>query len=109
MIDQNAAHEPRGQREEMTAILQCDIRLNQPHEGLMNHRRRLKAMAGSLRPHVAARKTAKLVIYQRSQTLQRLRMGGPALGHQLREVGRDLHRRTLSAADPPGRWDRGFP
>src|SRR6202453_3926550 len=109
MIDQNAAHEPRGQREEMTAILQCDIRLNQTHKGLMNHRRRLKGMAASLRPHVAARKTAKFVIYQRRQTFQRLGMTRSPLGQQLREVGRYLHRRSLSAAETPGRWGRGFP
>ena len=109
VIDQYAPHETRGQREEMPSILQCNIRLNQPHESLMHNRCCLKGMAASLRPHVAARQASQFVIHQRCQTLQRLGVARPPLGQQLCEVGRDLHRRSLSAAEIPGPWDRGFP
>ena len=86
------AHQPRGQGKEMGAILQRNIRLDQSQKRFVHHRGRLQRMAAAFGAHVAAGQTAQLVVDQRRQPLQRLRVTGAPFGQQLREIGRDLHR-----------------
>jgi len=46
----------------------------QPQEGLVHNRRGLQSVAAAFRAHIVAGQSPQFVVYQRSQTIQRLRM-----------------------------------
>ena len=94
MVNQYAPHETRRQCEKMTSILQCNVCLNQTQEGFVYHGRCLQGMAAALGAHVVASQPPQLVIHQRRQSFERLRVARPPLGQELREIGRDLHCRS---------------
>ena len=96
MIHQDPSHEARRQREKMTSVLQRDIGLNQAQEGLVNDRRRLQSVAAAFCAHVIAGQPPQLVVDQRRQTVECLRMTRSPLGQKLREIGWNLHRRSLT-------------
>src|ERR1700688_3441035 len=50
MVDQHAPHEARCQSEKMTAILQCNVGLNQAQEGFVHNTSRFQGMIPSLAP-----------------------------------------------------------
>ena len=58
VVDQHPPHETRRQCEKMAAVLQSNIGLDQPQEGLMHHCGGLQRVAAPLAAHVVARQPA---------------------------------------------------
>ncbi len=87
MLDQDAAHDLRGHREEMGAILPLHPRVvDQPQVGLVDEGRRLQAVAGTLPFHVAAGQPVELVVDNGGQPFERTRVSGAPRAEQLRHL-----------------------
>ena len=84
VLDQNTTHDLCRHREEMRAIVPLHARvIHQPHIGLVDQGRGLQAMAGTLAPHVAARQSVELVIYESGQPFERTRVSVAPRAEQL--------------------------
>ena len=71
MVHQDAAHQPRGHREEVRAVLPRHVvRIDQPQIGLVDERRRLEAVPDALAGHAAPRDLVELVMDERNQLLE---------------------------------------
>jgi hypothetical protein len=77
MIDEDLAHEVRGQRDEVASVTHLRrALLNQPYISLMDERGRLQGMAGPLSPQMAPRYLVELVVHQGQQSLQCIAVSG---------------------------------
>src|ERR1700674_1965127 len=92
MIHQYPAHQPRGQRKKVSAVLQIDIRLNQAKKRLVYDRGGLQRVAAAFLAHMAPRQATQFVVHQWGQAVECLGLAGAPFSEQLREIGRDLHR-----------------
>jgi hypothetical protein len=73
VIHKDAAHDARGHREEMGAILPIDPRcVDQPEIGLIGESRRLKGVPGTLAPHVTSGQPPQFLVDERRQLIERL-------------------------------------
>jgi hypothetical protein len=71
MINQNAPHQLSRNSEEMGTILPLHaLVINQTHVGLIDQRRRLKAVAGTLASHVVTGEPSKFVINNGGQPVE---------------------------------------
>ena len=72
MIDQDLAHETRGDADKVRAILPARVRgLCQAQEHLVDQRRRLERVAQPLAAHVGTRQSVQLPFDQRHQFVPR--------------------------------------
>src|SRR5262245_30982580 len=93
VIDEDAAHDVRGDTKEMRAILPVDLPLiDEPDEHLMNQGRRLQGVVGALAPKLAGRHTPELPIDQWQQLVERCPVATTPLAEQRRDVARRDHR-----------------
>ena len=70
MIDEDAAHLPGGDGEEMRAVLPGDVHLDELDERFVDDGGGLQSVAGPLALHVAAGAVAQLLINERRQPLE---------------------------------------
>ena len=72
MVNEDPAHRLGRDRKEMRAVLPVHaLVIDQPHVGFVDQRRCLKAVAGALAFHVAARQAAELLVHNRRQLGER--------------------------------------
>ena len=72
MVNEDPAHRLGRNRKEMRAVLPVHaLVIDQPHVGFVDERRCLKAVAGALAFHVAARQAAELLVHNRRQLGER--------------------------------------
>ncbi len=72
-VHQDAPHQLRGHGEEVRAVLPPHAaRIDQAQIGLVDERRGLQRVAGTLSRHVAMREPVEFVVHQRHQPIQRL-------------------------------------
>src|SRR6185436_19211706 len=84
MVDQNAAHQLRGYREEVSAVLPLHLTLfDQPHISLINERGCLQSVIRAFAPHVAASEAAQLSLDQWNQPVECRPVSIPPLDTQL--------------------------
>ena len=75
LIHEDLAHETCGQREQVCTIPQVNaIEVHEPQVGFVDERRRLKKVAGAFRAEVRVRDAAQLVIHQRYDAIQCVRI-----------------------------------
>jgi hypothetical protein len=88
-IDENPAHAPRGDAEEVASVLPLDLRLvDQAQVGLVDERGHLQRLIAALAPHVGSGNLAKLAVDGGEQAVARIGVAlAPRLEH-LRDVGR---------------------
>jgi hypothetical protein len=67
MIDEDTAHDVRGDSNKMLAALPIDIIVRKAKIGFVNESRRLKRMLRSLSPHIRLSHAVKLLIDERQQ------------------------------------------
>jgi len=78
VIDENAAHEARGQRQEMCAILPADAaKVDEPNESLVDESRCLQRVIVTLAAHLDAGETAEFLMNDRDQFVERGTIAAP--------------------------------
>jgi len=88
-VDEDAAHEPGRQREEMDAIVPVDpVRIEQADVDLVNECGALERGARALAAHASASMCAQFVVDERCELLQRALISGTPGLQQSREIGR---------------------
>jgi hypothetical protein len=100
VVDEDAAHDLRGDGVEVRAALPPGLRAvlpGEPQVRLVDERRRLERVARPLAAHLPARDAAQLGVDERGQPVER-RGVAPA---PVREQLRDLLRRNFSHAHSP--------
>ena len=71
MVHENAPHGASGNRQEMRPVLPRDIfGIDQPQVDLIDERRRLKAVPGTLSCHASSGDLVKLALYERNQSIE---------------------------------------
>ena len=71
MVHEDAPHHASGHREEMRAVLPLDVfGVDQPQIRLVDERRRLKAVPGTLSCHAASRDLVELPVDERNQSVE---------------------------------------
>ena len=97
MIDEDAAHRPGRDREEVRPVLPADVPLvDEPHIGLVNERRRLQRVVRTFTAEVAARPSGAARCRQRPSTRRLPRFALAPGEQQTRDV------ETLGHVRPPG-------
>ena len=78
VIDENAAHDARGHREKVRAVLPHDILgVDEPEIGLVDEYRCLKAVTRTLSRHAALRDPVQFLVDERNQSLEGLLVAPP--------------------------------
>jgi hypothetical protein len=100
VIDQDAAHDLRGDTKEMRPILPVDLPLvDEPDKHLVHKRRRLQGVAGPLAPKLAGRHAPELRIDEWQQLVERSPVAATPIAEQCRDVSRRDHRTLLNKLD----------
>ena len=89
MIDDDAPHELRGEREEVAAVLPVDVPLSEQLEvGLVDHDRRLQPIVAPFVLQLPRRQRAQLLVHQRHQLIECVAAAVPPLVEETREMRR---------------------
>ena len=94
MVDQNAPHETRGQRQEVRAILPANAtKIDQSNEGFVDERGCLQGVIVALAAHLQAGESAEFLMNDRYQFVERGTIAAAPseqqLGHvRTRPIGR---------------------
>ena len=92
VVDEDPAHDLRGHAEEVRPILPVDLPLiNQSQIHLVNERRRLQAVAGSLAPQLARGDPAELRVDERQQLIERAPVTATPISEESRHIARRSH------------------
>ena len=71
MIDEDPPHDPRGQREEVRAVVPRDVPWRRRAQiGLVDERGRLQAVAHAFARHAAPRDLVQLLVHERNQPVE---------------------------------------
>jgi hypothetical protein len=71
VVNENAAHHPRGHGEEVRAVMPCHgLAVDQADIGLVDESRRLEAVPHTLARHAGSRDAMELVVDERNQLLE---------------------------------------
>src|SRR5512134_1048529 len=98
VIDQDPAHDVRGDTKEMRPILPIDLALvDEPDVHLMNKGRRLQGVVGPLLPKLARGHAAELRIDEWQQLIERSPVAATPIAKQCRDVARRDHRSLLKS------------
>jgi hypothetical protein len=92
VIDQDAAHDVRGDTKEMRPILPVDLPLiDEPDEDFVHKGRRLECVASPLLPKLARGNAAELRIDEWQQLIERGPVAATPIAEQCRDVARRDH------------------
>jgi hypothetical protein len=103
VIDQDAAHDVRGDTKEMRSILPVDLPLiDEPDEDLVHQGRRLQGVVSPFAPKLAGRDAPELRIDEWQQLVERSPVAATPIAEQCRDIARRAHRslRQLVGSKP---------
>ena len=109
VIDENLAHYPRGNREEVSLALPLDVRLiGESEECLVDERGRVQCVAFALAPQLSMGNRTQLCIDERNDPIPRGGIVSPPNGFEIGGPGLLTHRLRPLRTHAGLRADRGL-